>query len=69
MVHPTAAHSIEGHRLRVGMVGGGRNAFIGSVHRMAMRLDDLIELKAGALSACTTLMAPISPAAPISRTG
>ncbi|HXT08325.1 MAG TPA: Gfo/Idh/MocA family oxidoreductase [Roseiarcus sp.] len=41
-----------GHaRLRVGMVGGGRNAFIGAVHRMAMRLDDLIDLKAGALSA------------------
>ena len=38
-------------KLRVGMVGGGRNAFIGAVHRMAMRLDDLIELKAGALSA------------------
>ena len=32
------------------MIGGGRNAFIGAVHRMAMRLDDLIELKAGALS-------------------
>ncbi len=28
-------------RLRVGMVGGGRDAFIGAVHRMAMRLDDL----------------------------
>ena len=27
------------------MVGGGRNAFIGAVHRMAMRLDDLIELE------------------------
>src|ERR1700744_104130 len=33
------------------MIGGGRKAFIGAVHRMAMRLDDLIELKAGALSA------------------
>ncbi len=33
------------------MVGGGRNAFIGAVHRMAMRLDDLIDLQAGALSA------------------
>jgi predicted dehydrogenase len=51
MVHATAAQSIDGRRLRVGMVGGGRNAFIGAVHRMAMRLDDLIELKAGALSA------------------
>ena len=32
------------------MVGGGRNAFIGAVHRLAMRLDDQIELVAGALS-------------------
>jgi predicted dehydrogenase len=32
------------------MVGGGRNAFIGAVHRMALRLDDLIVLTAGALS-------------------
>jgi predicted dehydrogenase len=33
------------------MVGGGRNAFIGAVHRMALRLDDLVQLCAGALSA------------------
>jgi predicted dehydrogenase len=32
------------------MVGGGRDAFIGAVHRMAMRLDDKIELVAGAFS-------------------
>ena len=38
-------------RLRVGMVGGGRGAFIGAVHRMAARLDDRIALVAGALSA------------------
>lgn len=38
-------------RLRVGMVGGGRNAFIGAVHRFAMRLDDRFALVAGALSA------------------
>jgi len=50
MVYATADGS-AGRRLRVGMVGGGRNAFIGAVHRMAMRLDDLIELKAGSLSA------------------
>ena len=49
MVHATAVDGLKGGRLRVGMVGGGRNAFIGAVHRMAMRLDDLIELKAGAL--------------------
>ena len=39
-----------GPRLRVGMVGGGRDAFIGAVHRMAMRLDDGFDLVAGALS-------------------
>ena len=50
MVHATAVDGLKGGRLRVGMVGGGRNAFIGAVHRMAMRLDDLIELVAGALS-------------------
>jgi len=37
-------------RLRVGMVGGGREAFIGAVHRMALRLDDTACLVAGALS-------------------
>ena len=37
-------------RLRLGMVGGGRGAFIGAVHRMAARLDDKYELVAGALS-------------------
>ena len=38
-------------RLRLGMVGGGRGAFIGSVHRMAARLDGEIELVAGCFSA------------------
>ena len=37
-------------RLRLGMVGGGRGAFIGGVHRMAARLDDRWTLVAGALS-------------------
>ena len=37
-------------RLQAGMVGGGRDAFIGRVHRMAMRLDGKIELVAGAFS-------------------
>ena len=50
MVYATAEQNL-GRGLRVGMVGGGRNAFIGAVHRMAMRLDDVIELKAGCLSA------------------
>ena len=38
-------------RLRLGMVGGGRSAFIGAVHRLAARMDDRFELVAGALSA------------------
>jgi predicted dehydrogenase len=50
MVYATADRAAS-HKLRVGMVGGGRNAFIGAVHRFAMRLDDQIALVAGALSA------------------
>lgn len=38
------------HKLRVAMVGGGRDAFIGAVHRHAMALDGQWELVAGALS-------------------
>ena len=37
-------------KLKMGMVGGGRDAFIGGVHRMAARLDGEIELVAGAFS-------------------
>ena len=37
-------------RIRLGMVGGGNDAFIGSVHRIASRIDDRFELVAGALS-------------------
>ncbi|MFK7878722.1 Gfo/Idh/MocA family protein [Roseobacter sp.] len=39
------------NRIRMGMVGGGNDAFIGGVHRIAARLDDRFELVAGALSA------------------
>lgn len=49
MVYATA-DGRAADKLRVGMVGGGRNAFIGAVHRLAMRLDDQIALVAGALS-------------------
>ena len=38
-------------RIRLGMVGGGRDAFIGGVHRIAARIDDHYELVAGAFSA------------------
>jgi len=37
-------------RIRLGMVGGGNDAFIGGVHRIAARLDDRYQLVAGALS-------------------
>ncbi len=50
MVAASAAEA-GSRRLRLGMVGGGRGAFIGAVHRMAARLDDRFELVAGALSA------------------
>ena len=37
-------------KLRMGMVGGGRGAFIGAVHRMAATIDGQIELVCGAFS-------------------
>ncbi len=37
-------------KLKMGMVGGGRGAFIGQVHRMAANLDGKIELVAGCFS-------------------
>lgn len=37
-------------KLRYGMIGGGRNAFIGAVHRMAANLDGQMELVAGCFS-------------------
>ncbi|GHB91746.1 Gfo/Idh/MocA family protein [Cerasicoccus arenae] len=37
-------------KLRYGMIGGGRDAFIGAVHRMAANLDGQIELVAGCFS-------------------
>lgn len=37
-------------KLRMGMIGGGKDAFIGAVHRLAMNMDGQVELVAGALS-------------------
>lgn len=46
-----ASNEAGGHRrIRLGMVGGGQGAFIGSVHRIAARIDDQFELIAGALA-------------------
>ncbi|MEJ7675479.1 MAG: hypothetical protein WKF59_22925 [Chitinophagaceae bacterium] len=37
-------------KLRMGMIGGGKDAFIGAIHRIAANTDGLIELVCGALS-------------------
>ncbi|HEU0111021.1 MAG TPA: Gfo/Idh/MocA family oxidoreductase [Flavisolibacter sp.] len=37
-------------KLRMGMIGGGKDAFIGAIHRIALNMDGLIELSCGALS-------------------
>ena len=46
----TTAHVARAPRIRLGMVGGGRDAFIGAVHRIASRIDDHYELVAGCFS-------------------
>jgi predicted dehydrogenase len=50
LLRPLNGSAQVNRKLKAGMVGGGRGAFIGGVHRMAMRLDGEIELVAGALS-------------------
>lgn len=37
-------------KLRMGMIGGGKDAFIGSIHRFASNMDGQVELVCGALS-------------------
>ena len=46
----TGKDDVSRGRIRLGMVGGGRDAFIGGVHRIASRIDDRFELVAGAFS-------------------
>lgn len=46
----TGTHVARAPRIRLGMVGGGRDAFIGAVHRIAARIDDQYELVAGCFS-------------------
>jgi predicted dehydrogenase len=41
---------MSNRKLRMGMVGGGKDAFIGAIHRIAANMDGLIELVCGALS-------------------
>jgi predicted dehydrogenase len=40
--------SLQGRRIRLGMIGGGEGAYIGGIHRFAARLDNEYELVAGA---------------------
>jgi predicted dehydrogenase len=42
--------STMNRKLRMGMVGGGKDAFIGAIHRLAANMDGLIEVSCGALS-------------------
>ena len=37
-------------KLRMAMIGGGKDAFIGAVHRIALNMDGQVDLVAGALS-------------------
>jgi predicted dehydrogenase len=37
-------------KLRMGMIGGGKDAFIGAIHRIAFNMDGQVEMVAGALS-------------------
>ncbi len=41
---------VSKRKLRAGIVGGGKGAFIGAVHRIAAELDDEAEVVAGAMS-------------------
>ncbi|MBO6636761.1 MAG: Gfo/Idh/MocA family oxidoreductase [Roseitalea sp.] len=43
-------NNMAGRPIRLGMVGGGRDAFIGAVHRIAARIDGHYQLVAGAFS-------------------
>lgn len=46
----TGSTEVRSGPIRLGMVGGGKDAFIGAVHRIAARLDNEFQLVAGALS-------------------
>lgn len=50
-----ACSAVEEHmtnlrKIRMGMIGGGRGAFIGAVHRIAAAIDQQVELVCGAFS-------------------
>jgi len=50
MVHGKDQTTAFERKLRMGMVGGGRDSFIGSVHHKGATMDGGVELLAGALS-------------------
>jgi predicted dehydrogenase len=41
---------MESRKLRMAMIGGGRDAFIGAIHRIAINMDGQVDIVAGALS-------------------
>lgn len=41
---------MKNRKLRMAMIGGGKDAFIGAVHRLAFNMDGQVEMVAGALS-------------------
>ena len=45
-------------KLKCGMIGGGKDAFIGAIHRLAFNMDGQVELVAGALSVSPEAPAP-----------
>ena len=46
----TNSGSQNSHRIRYGMVGGGEDAFIGNIHRIAASIDNHYHLVAGVFS-------------------
>ena len=50
MLESVNTQSTMSRKLRMGMVGGGHDSFIGAVHRQAAHLDGQIEFLSGALS-------------------
>jgi predicted dehydrogenase len=41
---------MNNRKMRMGMIGGGKDAFIGAVHRIAANMDGQVEFCCGALS-------------------
>ncbi|MBR5297156.1 MAG: Gfo/Idh/MocA family oxidoreductase [Parabacteroides sp.] len=46
---------MKNRKLRMGMIGGGNNAFIGAIHRQAAFMDNQIELVCGCFSSSPTM--------------